>query len=329
MRRQDRNGDRPPSICRIVDALDIGIIDAMGIYPYGHTTNPPERLRPSYIARKLRTSLNTVKARVARMEEEGIIAGYQVTPNFAHLGVRPTAWMFHVTDADRGAVTGKEIAKEAGLLEVHDYLGHGLCLVFAYEDDDGLRRRLDGFSRHTGDPRPLLFYDWRMPPVERPLSTLDWRIVQALRWNARASPYDIADRLGVTGSTVQRRLDRMVQEQSVAFTVLFDASKVSGLLVFDLLVYLERSGDTAAVGRVLKAVEGVTVSQYVPASEELGNYGVLCFTTTPADAEAVRQLVSRIEGVRRADLWLLRDVQVHGGWIDDFIAERAGAAVPA
>lgn len=311
-----------------MDALDISIIDAMGIYPYGQMPNPAERLRPSHIARKLKASLNTVKARVASMEEAGIIAGYQVTPNFNHFGLRPTAYMFNVTEEDRGSVADEEVAREAGLLEVHDYLGHGLCLVFVYEDEQGLARRLERFSKHTGDPSPSMFFDWRLPPVDRPLSNLDWRIIQALRWNAKASPYDVADRVGASGSTVKRRLDRMVSEQSVAFTVLFDASKVSGLLVFQLLFYLARKGDTATVGRVLKAFEGARVSQYVPASEELGNYGVVCFASTSADVDALHKRASRIEGVRRAELWFLRGLKAHGSWIDDLIAERVKATAP-
>jgi len=47
-----------------VDALDVGILRAMGVRPYERTPKPLDALQPARIARVTGSSVNTVKDRI-------------------------------------------------------------------------------------------------------------------------------------------------------------------------------------------------------------------------------------------------------------------------
>src|SRR3990170_3117538 len=67
-----------------MDSLDLKIVREMGFRPYGNRPQDPEAFKPSYLAKRTGVEPETVKARLARMEETGFIRFYQVYPNFRH-----------------------------------------------------------------------------------------------------------------------------------------------------------------------------------------------------------------------------------------------------
>jgi len=67
-----------------MDSLDLRIVREMGFRPYGNRPQDPEAFKPSYLAKRTGVEPETVKARLARMEETGFIRFYQVYPNFRH-----------------------------------------------------------------------------------------------------------------------------------------------------------------------------------------------------------------------------------------------------
>src|SRR5438874_1102783 len=74
-----------------------GVLRAMGIRPYERAPKPLDALQPPRIAKVTGASVNTVKERIARMTEAGIIGGYHAVPNLRHLGLMGKA--FHLNFA--------------------------------------------------------------------------------------------------------------------------------------------------------------------------------------------------------------------------------------
>lgn len=105
-----------------MDAIDVGIIRSMDVRPYGDRPKDPDALKPSRIARALGTTHVTVRERVARMEDAGVIAGYQLYPNLRHLGRAASAYLVRVPDEDRKARALEAVEGMEGLLEVHNFL---------------------------------------------------------------------------------------------------------------------------------------------------------------------------------------------------------------
>ena len=309
-----------------MDALDVGIIRAMGIRPYERVPKPLDVLQPARIARVTGASMNTVKDRITRMTESGIIAGYYAVPNLRHVGMRGEAYHFRfASDAAKDAALPRLLELE-GLLEFHDFLGRGACADFAFHDDGELQRNLAFLGQGSGDAQPRHFYSREMPRVDRALTPLDWRILQALRAEPRALPATLAPTIGVSARTVKRHLEQMAAEGSVFLVPIVDPSRADGLFLFELLIYLREGSGPGPMAALRAAFHAEHVYAYVPASAELGHFDMLLFARTTADVEALRRRAETVEGVVRAEAWLFRAFMGFPKWLDGAIERAAGAA---
>ena len=189
-----------------------------------------------------------------------------------------------------------------------------------------MRRKLAFLSERSGDAQPRRFYYREMPRVERALTRLDWRILQALRADPRAQPADLAPRVGVSARTVKRHLARMAAEGSVFLVPALDPSKADGLFIFELLVYLREGTGPRPMEALRAAFHAEHVYAYVPASAELGHFDMLLFARTSAEVEALRRRAEGIDGVVRAEAWLFRAFMGFPAWLDAAIERAAEGA---
>lgn len=309
-----------------MDALDIRIIRSMGIRPYGARPKNPDALKPGHIAQEVGAATNTVKARIARMEDAGLIAGYRLMPNLRHLGLSGAAYYFAAPPDANKKDAMASIEDVEGGLELHDFLGGGFCVDFTYDTEATLDARLQALVAITHEPHPVKFYERDMPRVQRELTGLDWRILRALRSNPTRSLDEVAAELGVTGRTVRRRYARMASEGSFFCVPLIDGSKAEGLFLFELLLYLDPDSFTAAAAAVRKNFQDSQVYAYVPSSPELGHLDLLLFARNTSEVERLRAEAEAIDGVAQADAWLFRGLYDHSAWMDAAIDARIQAA---
>lgn len=300
----------------------------MGIRPYDRRPKSPDALKPSNIAQEVGTSVVTAKERIARMEEIGVIAGYQVYPNFRHLGMGARGYFFRVHAEGRKREVVEEMSGLDGLLELHDFHGSGVCADFAFHGANELTTKLAYLSRHSGDLNPQRFYDRHMPAVQQRLSTLDWRILQALRGRARRPLAEVAEAVGISGRTVKRRYETMAREGSFFVVPMLNPAKAEGLILFELLFYLHQPTNAATINAILREFDERRVYTYRPASPELGNFDMLLFAKSSEEVERLRQRAAAIPGVAKAEAWLFQGFFDHGAWIDEALAQRADGPPP-
>jgi len=114
-----------------MDPLDLKILRTMGVRPYGPKPSDPDALKPASVAKAIGVEPETVRARLARMEETGFLRCYQVYPNLLHLGLSGSAYLFRVPDDDKKAEAIAKVELVDGLTEVHNFLGAEMCLDMA------------------------------------------------------------------------------------------------------------------------------------------------------------------------------------------------------
>ena len=301
------------------------ILRTMGFRPYGSRPQDPGHFRPSYIAQHLGVEPETVKARLARMEEAGFIRFYQVYPNFRHLGLEDSAYLFRVPDDDRKAEAIRRVEPVDGLVEIHNFLGPEMCVDLSYRSPHDLSRKLRLLSDFTGDAAPDRFYDRRMPEVTRTLTPLDWRILKSLRHRARRPLAEVADEVGVSLKTVRRRYDRMAREGSFFVVPAVDPGKAAGILLYELLFYTTPDADESTVRRILQALEERYIYHYAPASQALGNFDALLYAESAGEIEEMRQRARAIPEVVKVVPLVFRSWAEYTNWIDAAIDERIRA----
>ncbi|HEX9708984.1 MAG TPA: AsnC family transcriptional regulator, partial [Candidatus Thermoplasmatota archaeon] len=277
-----------------MDPLDLKILRSMGVRPYGPKPSDPESLRVARVAKAIGVEPETVRARLARMEQSGFLRCYQVYPNLAHLGLQGSAYLFRVADDDKKADAIEKAALVDGLTEVHNFLGAEMCLDLAYRSPAELSRKLKLLSEITGDRAPERFYDREMPRVSRPLAPMDWRILKALRGRAKRPLGEVAEEVGASVKTVRRRHARMGAEGSFFAVPAVDASRAPGVILYELLFYTSPGAARSAVPRILELLRERYLFHYVPASESLGNFDVLLAAPSAGEIEEMRQAGAKV-----------------------------------
>lgn len=295
----------------------------MGLRPYGHSPQALDHLKPSFIGAQLGVEPETVKARLARMEEAGFIRFYQIYPNFRHLGLQASAYMFRVPDEDRKSEAIRRIEPVDGLVEIHNFLGAEMCVDLSYRNPTELSKKLRLLADLTGDPGPTPFYERHMPEVKRVLNRLDWRILKALRYRGRRSLSDVADEAHTSVRTVKRRFDRMAKEGSFFIVPAIDAAKAAGIVLYELLFYTAPGADRSIVNRILNTCAERYIYHYLPSSQALGNFDVLMYAVSTGEIEDMRVQGRDVPGVAKVASLVFRGWGEYTDWIDAAIEERA------
>lgn len=106
---------------RMIDELDANILNII---------QKNARIPNAEIARQIGMAPSAVLERIRKLEERGIIEGYEVRLNAAELGFGLAAFVFVRTDEAVGrSATASQIAKLPEVQEVHDVAGEDCYLL--------------------------------------------------------------------------------------------------------------------------------------------------------------------------------------------------------
>ncbi len=304
-----------------MDETDVRILRALGFTPFQAGARGPDALRPSHLAATLGLNPELVKDRLARLEAKGVIQGYEAFPNLRHLGLAQTTVHYQVDGRAKARAIEKLPAME-GISGVFEFVGPGICVDVYYRTPSELDRRLRLISSLAEVPAPFRLFDYPYPQAKGDLSPLDWRILHALRKDARRSAPELARELGVSAKTVNRRVDRLVANGSIDVLPRVDFGEVADIIPVNLACHFAPGPTAPVVAAITKALGENAFYAWVPPSAELGNFDVFAYVHKPREIEALRTKVAAVPGVQRVDALLPCSVVFTSDWLTGAIEER-------
>jgi DNA-binding Lrp family transcriptional regulator len=309
-----------------MDGLDVRILRSLGVTRFfGHEPRPMGSLRASAIAKAVKVSPERAKHRIARLERDGIIAGYEIYPNFRHLGLEAACYYYDFGDDDLADQALEQVKPLEGTFGAYAFTEGVLCAALAYRSPADLERKLRLLVALAGQGELRKFYDVAMPRVGRPLSHLDWRIVRALRGDPLRPLPVVAKELKVSARTVKRRVDRMGQEGSFFVVPRFDPSRVEGLLLFYLIAFFHPDAEPGVSKALTKAFDAHLVTSDVPDDLALGSFVMLLAAHSMAEVQDLRRKAAKVKGVAKVRPYFFRSMVEKFDWIDEAIEERIKA----
>ncbi len=308
-----------------MDELDFKIFKSIGFRPFGPTSGDLSRLNPWVIAKKVGADGNTVKQRLAKMRKGGFIHYFQIYPNFRLLGMTGAAYVFDLDDVLAKPEVIDRCSLVDGITEVHNFIGARICIDFAYADPREESRRLELFRKLTHCTSPEKFYERTMPPVDIELSNLDWRIIKALRYDAFKPLSQVAKELGLSAKTVRRRFQRMAEHHAVIVVPLVNPAEIPDTVTHVILLYPDEKRREEVLARALEAFAG---SCFMARTEGPGNAMLCLAARTLAETEENLIRARKIEGMRMAQLLILREIREYTHWLDLAIERKIAETAP-
>ena len=296
-----------------LDDLDISILKML-------TTN--SRMSDHSIARKLQVTTNTVKNRVRKLMEEGVLLGFET-----HL----SASFFNATHCWLGAQLygtepEKKIVEELGKIDKVSFImptTENLMLIamdfFNSTDLDKTIQQMSSVKEITGIN--TLIYSPQHFRKKIEISPLDWEIIKCIRFNSRKSPSEIAGECGVSTRTVNRRLKRLYNGGVIHHTIAFDPMASKGTIVYGI------SAEYDARFPRDKMVKSITSNV-----KNLFNYFVMVNSPTIlmiffgkrfSDIHDNENAIKAVEGVGSLKTYFCTKVYYFKDWRDKLIEENA------
>jgi DNA-binding Lrp family transcriptional regulator len=307
--------------------LDMSILRAMGTGPFEHGPRAPDALTAAALAAKVGSTRQTVQERIARMEAAGIIEGYEIYPNLRHLGMQWSVFHWRVEDARVRSRMLDQIEPMDGVEGVYTFVSPDVCVALYWHNEAELQRKLKMVGALSNDRPTFTLYRRQTPPVPRPLSGLDWRIIRALRGNARRSLSAVAQDVGVSSKTVRRRFERMAREDAFDIVPVVALEKVTGAIPVAMLVHFEPDAGKAASDGLLAVFNDRCISAWVPPSPELGNLDLTLYADSSGQVASLQKQALQVAGVARVEVLLFAEGRSQPDWLNEAIDREIAKSV--
>ncbi|HUT26921.1 MAG TPA: AsnC family transcriptional regulator [Methanomassiliicoccales archaeon] len=194
-----------------MDEMDLLIIKELAVDP---------RLPYSDLADRLSLSINGTHKRTQQLIAKGIIAGFRTRLSPLLTGGSTMELYGRSLSTDLSA-TMDQIGAHDCTARIIATGGQFLYVVGQVRSNEDIPT-YQSFVRDVGkidDLKTLGMFTAGEPPTKDPLSKLDYRIIRALSLDCRRPLQDVAAELGSTAKTVKRRLESMVSNRMVYYTI--------------------------------------------------------------------------------------------------------------
>ena len=312
-----------------MDPLDLGILRELSRDQVLWFGRLDPRVSAAEIARRLKVDRGTIASRLRSWQACGFLRGHEVVPSPLLSHASFAGGSLRVDDLRLKTRLLENLGLVPGIVGAVDHVGPWVALLYVFENREALERsrqlllRLPG----VGEATPCVPFRAPHPTVEP--SALDWRILRALRTEAKAPLARTARAAGVSTKTLARRLNRLIRGRAVWYLPLLDFTRYRKATVARFLIALDPRGDPGATAEALRrripnlaylvdASAAAEVPPEAPAMIDLGAH-----MGSVGEAEDLQASVLSIPGVQEVEVLFPRRFHMYPAWFD----ERIRAAV--
>lgn len=268
--------------------------------------------RVSYnsLGSEISMTAKSVKARVKKMQSSGVIDSFIVKVNPLVLGYSKVCML--VLRINSKAADEKHIRCSLSLLGDILNTGHVLGNISTFkfavkkEAEEKLALLIDMIGQDLLiQNQTVVFQNVR----EQPTYT-DFKIMRCLLDNPRMEISDIAEKILMSSKTVARRLEKMIENHVLDFTIQINFTAIGGYIVSVVSANLEKGAHTKVLERSYADLE----DSFFVYSPMLSQQDVIYWLFFSKDVFALDSVIKRIEsygGVRKVDVLIPISIEYH------------------
>jgi len=264
------------------------------------------------IGKKIGISGGAVKTRIKKMVNNKVIEKYTLKIEPPVLGYN----LFYVV------VTGQnldDILKQVKLigdpfLVVPCVGGVTVCGIVVNEK---VEQKIELAKNLMKDVRVLSIFHAENPGIRSDLTKTDLEIINELMKDPRAKIEDLAKSTGLSSKTIGRCIEKLQKDEAILFTLIYDPEKLTGYVPYAILAWVEDD-----LKKTLKNLEKQFKKSFLQKPFLAKNQIVLfMYSDNIFKVDEYTQKVREIPGVKFADLFIPKKINMPNKWIIDTIKE--------
>jgi len=164
-------------------------------------------------------SVSAIHKRIKKLVGDEIINAFIARPSIIALKYLSVV-IFGISKAKSLDAACKELGQHENIYAIATASGKFLCIAGFLEDITSLRDYSAYVSKTANISEPTIGIE-NVPYITLPesLTTMDYKILKTLNRDARKPISDIAEDVGLSSKTVRKRLDRMIENNLVTFSI--------------------------------------------------------------------------------------------------------------
>ena len=194
-----------------IDSIDVAILRAFAQDATGQCFQTDAILSFGGISSQIGVSPDTVARRIGALRQSGFLRSMRLGVNPRVLGLHASFVYFEArSEAERDVVL-ESIRRLSGVPWITTYLGTGVGFLVTHPAEELTEEEVRAYSPALPHARSLTITRHGFYEPEGTPSAVDWRIIHSL---AEPGAWDYAREgatLGISGSAVRRRLERMIR----------------------------------------------------------------------------------------------------------------------
>jgi DNA-binding Lrp family transcriptional regulator len=277
-----------------------------------HSLSRNCRVSYSSLGNEIGLTTKSVKARVKKMQSSGVIDSFIVKVNPLVLGYSKYCMLVLKVNSSKAA-DEKHIRRSLSLLGDILYTGHILGNISTFklavkkEAEEKLELLVDVIGQNLLiQNQTIVFQNVR----EQPTYT-DFKIMRCLLDNPRMEISDIAEKISMSSKTVARRLEKMIENHVLDFTVQCNFKAIRGYIVSVVSANTEKGSYRKVLERSYEDLND-SFCAYTPMLSD--EQDVLYWLFFSKDVFALDSVIKRIEsypGVRKVDVFIPISIEYH------------------
>jgi DNA-binding Lrp family transcriptional regulator len=262
------------------------------------------------IGKKIGISGGAVKTRIQKMIDGKIIEKFTLKIEPPVLGYN----LFYVV------VTGQnkdDILKQVKLigdpfLVVPCIGGITVCGIVVKEN---VEQKIELAKNLMRDVRVLSIFNAENPGIISDLTRTDLEIIEKLLEDPRAKIDDIAKATEFSTKTITRSIEKLQNDKAILFSLIYNPEKLIGYVPYAILVWVENDLNTT-----LKTLEKKFSNSFLQKPFIAKNQIVLfMYSDDIFKLDLLTQKVRDVDGVKFADLFIPKKINLPTKWISDSI----------
>ena len=260
------------------------------------------------IGKEIGVSGGAVGSRIFKMEKAGIIEKFCLKVEPPLLGLN----MFYIVVNSQNQ---KEIIKNVKLagmpFTIVPCVG-GVTVIGVIVKED-LGQKIELLQKLMQDVRVMSVFEANNAKISHNLTRTDLEILKELVENPRKKIEQLAKETELSTKTINRSLEKLQNNESIQFTLVFDPSKIDGFLCYAVVAITQEN-----IPKMLKKFEKEFVDDYLMTPFLAKNQIVLfLYSDHIFKMDEMTEKVANIEGVATTELFIPKMIDMPDRWLDE------------